>query len=168
LYDDRIEVESPGVFPGNITPANVGRAGSKARNPLIAQNLREFPVPPNIDAGEGVKMMFAEMAHAKLYPPQYRQNTEAAVESVTVTLLNHERPTAWDEVSHWIDAHGAIANSELCQIANIDTLAASRMLRSWVDQGVLVPLPNRAKRNMAYSKPAQPVEQQSLLSSAAG
>ena len=164
LFDDRIEVESPGVFPGNITPANVGRAGSKARNPLIAQNLREFPVPPNIDAGEGVKMMFAEMAQAKLYPPQYRQNTETAVESVTVTLLNHERPTVWDEVSHWIDAHGAIANSDLCHIANVDTLAASRMLRAWVDQGVLEPLPNRAKRNMAYTKPAQPVEQQSLLS----
>jgi ATP-dependent DNA helicase RecG len=166
LFDDRIEVESPGVFPGNITPANVGKVGSKARNPLIAQNLREFPVAPNIDAGEGVKMMFAEMAHAKLYPPQYRQNTEAAVESVTVTLLNLERPTVWDEVSHWIDMHGAIANSDLCQIANVHTLPASRMLKVWVEQGVLEPLPNRAKRNMAYTKPAQPIMQPSLLSNA--
>ncbi len=164
LFDDRIEVESPGVFPGNITPANIGKAGSKARNPLIAQNLREFPVPPNIDAGEGVKMMFAEMAHANLYPPQYRQNTGAEVESVTVTLLNHERPTVWDEVSHWIDKHGAIANSELCQIAGIDTLAASRMLKAWVEQGVLAPLPNRGKRNMAYAKPEQPTESPDLLS----
>ena len=74
IFDDHIEVESPGAFPGSITPENVGRMSSKARNPLIAQNLREFPVPPNIDAGEGVKMMFAEMASARLYPPQYRQN----------------------------------------------------------------------------------------------
>ena len=37
----------------SITPANIERARSKARNPLIAQNLREFPVPPNIDDGEG-------------------------------------------------------------------------------------------------------------------
>ncbi|MDO8437177.1 MAG: ATP-binding protein [Nitrosomonadaceae bacterium] len=166
LFDDRIEVESPGVFPGNITPANVDKAGSKARNPLVAQNLREFPVAPNIDAGEGVKMMFAEMASAKLYPPQYRQNTEAAVESVTVTLLNLERPTVWDEVSHWIDTHGAIANADLCQIAGVHTLSASRMLKVWVDQGVLVPLPDRAKRNMAYAKPTQPSDQQSLLSEA--
>lgn len=164
LFDDRIEVESPGVFPGNITPANIGKAGSKARNLLIAQNLREFPVPPNIDAGEGVKMMFAEMELAKLYPPQYRQNTEAAVESVTVTLLNLERPTVWDEVSHWIDTHGSIANSDLCQIANIHTLPASKMLKAWVEQGVLEPLPNRAKRNMAYSKPARAPEQSNLLS----
>lgn len=163
LFDDRIEVESPGVFPGNITPANVDKAGSKARNPLVAQNLREFPIAPNIDAGEGVKMMFAEMASAKLYPPQYRQNTEAAVESVTVTLLNLERPTVWDEVSHWIDTHGPIANSDICQIANVDTLKASKMLRVWEEQGVLVRLPERAKRNMAYTKPTQSAEQQSLL-----
>ena len=50
IFDDRIEVESPGVLPGNITPANIAKAGSKARNPLIASNLREFPVAPNIDA----------------------------------------------------------------------------------------------------------------------
>lgn len=164
IFDDRIEVESPGVFPGNITSANIGRAGSKARNPLVAQNLREFPVAPNIDAGEGVKMMFAEMAAAQLYPPQYSQNTEAAVESVTVTLLNLERPSAWDEVSGWIDRHGSIANAELCKIAGVETLKASKMLGAWVEQGLLEPLPDRGKRNMAYTKPAQAGEQQSLLS----
>jgi ATP-dependent DNA helicase RecG len=164
IFDDRIEVESPGAFPGNITPSNISKAGSKARNPLVAQNLREFPVAPNIDAGEGVKMMFAEMAAAQLYPPQYSQNTDKAVESVTVTLLNHERPTTWDEVSHWIDEHGEIANSDLREIVKVDTLEASRMLKAWVEQGVLVQVPDRAKRNMAYVKPQQPAEQGSLLS----
>jgi ATP-dependent DNA helicase RecG len=164
IFDDRIEMESPGVFPGSITPANIGRAGSKARNPLIAQNLREFPVAPNIDAGEGVKMMFAEMSSAQLYPPQYSQNTESAVESVTVTLLNLERPSMWDEVSDWIDRNGSIANAELCKIAGVETLKASKMLGAWVEQGLLEPLPDRGKRNMAYTKPSQAGEQPSLLS----
>jgi ATP-dependent DNA helicase RecG len=117
IFDDRIEVESPGTFPGNITAGNIARTGSKARNPLIVQNLREFPEAPNIDAGEGVKMMFAEMAAAKLYPPQYNQNTDTAVESVTVTLLNLARPSIWDEVSDWIDRTGSIQNAKLCEIA---------------------------------------------------
>ncbi len=166
LFDDRIEVESPGVFPGNITPANVDKAGSKARNPLIAQNLREFPVAPNIDAGEGVKMMFAEMASAKLYPPQYRQNTEAAVESVTVTLLNLERPSVWDEVSHWIDMHGEIANRQLREITKLDTLEASRMLRTWVAQGVLIALPSASRQQARYTKPMRSIEQADSLSNA--
>jgi ATP-dependent DNA helicase RecG len=164
IFDDRIEIESPGVFPGGITPANIAKAGSRARNPLIAQNLREFPVAPNIDAGEGVRMMFAEMSLAKLYPPQYRQTTDAAVESVTVTLLNLQRPSAWDEVSSWVDQHGSIANADVVRIAKIDTLKASKLLGIWREQGFLVALPGRGKRNMAYAKPAQGGEAPDLLS----
>lgn len=168
IFDDRIEIESPGVFPGNITAANIDKAGSRARNPLIAQNLREFQEAPNIDAGEGVKMMFAEMAAAMLYPPQYMQNTDKAVESVTVTLLNHERPSIWDVVSNWIDENGEIANSKLREIAKVETLEASRMLKAWVEQGVLVPVPDRGKKNTAYLKPHQPAETLDLLSEKSG
>jgi len=164
IFDDRIEVESPGLLPGAITPATIARAGSKARNPLIAANLREFPDPPNIDAGEGVPMMFAEMAQAELYPPQYRQNTEAAVESVTVTLYNLKRPSAWDEVSDWIDRERSIANADVVRIACVDTLKASKMLIGWREQGLLVALPGRAKRNMAYTKPSVADSPLTLLS----
>ena len=166
LFDDRIEVASPGAFPGTITPANIERAGSRARNPLVAMNLREFAEPPNIDGGEGVPMMFAEMAAAKLYPPQYRQNIELQSETVTVTLFNLQRPSAWDQVNHWIDSHGAIANADLRQIAGVDTLKASKMLVAWVQQGLLEVLPGRGKRNTAYSKPALQREQPALLSEA--
>lgn len=154
IFDDRIEVESPGVFPGNITPSNIAKMGTKARNPLLSSNLREFPVAPNFDAGEGVKMMFSIMAQAELYPPQYRQNTDVAVESVTVTLFNAKRPTAWDEVSDWLDRHGSITNADVVRISKLDTLKASKLLTSWRDQGLLVSVPGRGKRNMAYSKPS--------------
>jgi ATP-dependent DNA helicase RecG len=164
IFDDRLEVDSPGVFPGNITPANIAKAGSKARNPLIAKTLRDSPVPPNFDLNEGVPMMFAEMATAHLYPPQYRQNTESTTENITVTLLNMERPTIWDEVSDWIDRNGAVANADLCRIAGVDTLKASKMLKAWVDQGVLEQLKVTAKRYTSYVKPAQPPAQGALLS----
>ena len=164
VFDNRIEIESPGAFPGNITAANIDKAGSKARNALIALNLREFDTPPNIDAGEGVKMMFAEMAAAKLYPPQYAQNLDAAVENVTVTLFNLERPSVWDEVSAWIDQHGSIANRELREISGLDTLEASRLLRAWVAQGVLASLPAASRQQARYAKAEVPDEQASLLS----
>ncbi len=109
-------------------------------------------------------MMFAEMALAKLYPPQYRQSTEAEVESVTVTLLNLKRPSAWDEVSDWLDRHGSIANANVVRIAKTDTLKASKLLATWREQGLLVPLPGRGKRNMAYAKPTHGTENGSLLS----
>ena len=70
IFDDRIEVESPGEFPANITPSTIEIAGSAPRNPSLVNHLREFPTPPNVDAGEGVPMMFSEMKARGLYPAE--------------------------------------------------------------------------------------------------
>jgi ATP-dependent DNA helicase RecG len=153
IFDNRIEIVSPGLFPGTITPANVSRAGSFARNPLVARNLREFPEPPNVDAGEGVRMMFAEMRAANLYPPFYGENRDTAQPSVTVTLRNEERPPIWEQVSDWIDRNGALANCDLCRIAGVDTLRASKMLKGWVAQGILLRDDAGGKRHTVYRKP---------------
>lgn len=164
VFDNRIEVESPGGFPGNISPATIATSGSKARNPLIARALYDFPDPPNIDAGEGVRMMFSEMSAAGLYPPQYRTVPGAAGESVVVTLLNEQRPALWEEVTAWLAQHQEIANADLRRLSGIDTLRASKMLKDWVDRGLLVPLAGRGKRNMAYTRPELSPDQGALFS----
>lgn len=153
IFDDRVEVESPGRLPGNLTPATIDKARSMPRNSLLARNLREFPNPPNVDAGEGVPMMFAQMAQASLYEPLYREQLEAAVPTLVVTLLNEERPPLWVQVSDWIDRNGPIANGKLREISGLDTLAASKQLRQWVAQGVLVALPAASRQQASYTKP---------------
>lgn len=155
IFDNRIEVISPGLFPGRITAATVHKMGSFARNPLIASNLREFPVPPNVDAGEGVRMMFSLMRAGNLYPPQYREMRDQAQEAIVVTLLNEERPPMWEQVSDWMDRNGPINNGALCRIAGLDTLKASKSLQRWVSQGLLISDDTRGKRNTVYRKPSQ-------------
>ena len=85
-----------------------------------------------------------------------------------MTLFNEERPPVWEQVSDWIDRNGPIANVDLCQIANVDMLKASKMLRRWFEQGILIPVEGRAKRNMAYRKPVltEMEREPSLLSDA--
>ncbi len=153
IFDNRIEVESPGLLPGNITVATIERAGSFNRNPLIAANLREFPEPPNIDAGEGVRMMFATMRAVGLYPPLYLTRPALDRDAVLVMLLNEERPAVWEQVSDWIDRHGVINNRNLCQIADVDTLKASKMLKRWVEQGLLAMDASQGKQKTQYRKP---------------
>ena len=163
IFDDRVEVESPGRLPGSLTPATVDKAGSMPRNSLLARHLREFPNPPNVDAGEGVPMMFAQMAQANLYEPLYREQLDTAVPTLLVTLLNEERPPLWVQVSDWVERNGPIANADVCRIADVDTLKASKMLRAWVDRGLLEPLPGRVRSNAAYRKPSQVDAQLGLL-----
>ena len=45
----------------------------------------------------------------------------------------------------------------------MDTLRASKMLRGWVDCGLLKPLPGRSRSQAAYREPALADDQGSLL-----
>jgi ATP-dependent DNA helicase RecG len=153
IFDNRIEISSPGLFPGRITAATIQSAGTLARNPLLATNLREFPVPPNVDAGEGVRMMFSLMREKNLYPPQYREFREQAQEAVSLILFNEESPPIWEQVSDWIDRNGPISNKELRKITGSDTLKASKQLKKWVEQGLLVKDSALGKQNTVYRKP---------------
>jgi ATP-dependent DNA helicase RecG len=153
IFDDRVEVESPGRLPGNLTPATIEKTGSVPRNSLLARHLREFPNPPNVDAGEGVPMMFAQMAQAKLYEPLYREQLETAIPTLVVTLLNEERPPLWVQVSDWIDRNGPITNGRLREMSGLDTLAASKQLKQWVAQRVLVALQAPSRQQAKYTKP---------------
>lgn len=81
-----------------------------------------------------------------------------------VTLLNEQRRANWEQVSDWIDRHGAIANRDLPQIASVDTLDASRMLKNWVERGVLVADASQGKQRTIYRKPAVAPLQDGLFS----
>jgi ATP-dependent DNA helicase RecG len=81
VFDDRIEVESPGRLPGLVRPENI-RTTRYSRNPRIARVLTELGYVREL--GEGVDRMFEEMAAAGLPEPVFRQ--EAA--SVRVILYN--------------------------------------------------------------------------------
>ncbi len=155
IFSDRIEMESPGLFAGPVTAGNIGRIGPHSRNPLIVQHLREFPDPPNLDAGEGVKMMRGTMYDAGLYPPIYSTRPRIEPEAVRVYLFNENRPSVWEQVSDFVDKHGSVANREVRQLMETDdTLSASQQLREWVDLGLLVVAnPWAGKRIRRYRKP---------------
>ena len=164
IFDNRIEIESPGLFPAHITAATIQQARSFSRNPLIVNNLREFPTPPNIDAGEGIRMMFSTMQAIGLYPPLYLSSPYLEHDAVMVTLLNEERPAVWEQVSKWIDRNGSISNRELRRIAGIDTLKASKMLKKWVEADMLVSDTSKGKRGTRYMRAGGSYVQQSFLS----
>lgn len=125
----------------------------------VCRYIREFPDPPNIDAGEGVRMMFSAMKATGLFPPIYFSMPPfAPADCINVWLLNEEQPPVWDQVYDWIEKHGSIAN--------VDTLKASKLLKQWVQQGLLMSDDSQAKRNTVYRLSAEEgnVKKQGLLS----
>ena len=169
IFSDRIEVDSPGLFAGPVTTANIGRVGPYSRNPLIIQHLREFPNPPNLDAGEGVRMMFGTMRESHLYPPLYLTRPRIEREAVIVDLRNQNRPSVWEQVTDYLEKHGTIGNAEVRQLLGTDdTLRASKQLKHWVEQGVLIVVNPDAGTNVRrYTRPDMTADE-NLFSSLKG
>jgi ATP-dependent DNA helicase RecG len=69
IFDDRIEVESPGKLPGHVTVKNILNE-QFARNPRIVRLINKFPNPPNKDVGEGLNTAFEAMRKLRLKDPQ--------------------------------------------------------------------------------------------------
>jgi ATP-dependent DNA helicase RecG len=160
IFANRIEVESPGLLPGGVTVVNLGMVGSKPRNRSVVDHLREFPTPPNLDAGEGVRMMRETMARADLYPPLFLTAPDLPREAVVVYLLNEARPSTWDQVEGYLEKYGEIGNAEVRVLLRTDDpVRASKLLKSWVDLGLLVIAnPQAAKQRRRYRLPGKPRE----------
>lgn len=154
FFDDKIEIESPGTYPGHITVSNI-RSERFSRNPIILRTLNRFQSAPNLDIGEGVDRMFRAMKENNLYeplyfPPNIRPN------SVLLFLLNLQRIEYWDTVSKFLEENYRINNKEARRITGIDdTLKMSRLLKSWADKGILEKVSSKSKKTSFYIRPGQ-------------
>ncbi|MDO8490248.1 MAG: putative DNA binding domain-containing protein [bacterium] len=157
IFEDRVEVESPGLLPFNITPSNIGiERASGYRNDLLVKHLREFPDAPNADQNEGVRAMRESMKDENLYPPIFWTYPNLQ-DAVRVVLLNERAPSEWDKISHHLSQHSYIANREAREILNTDSeVKVSKLFARWVKSGLLVKvLPaSGAKQNTRYRLPA--------------
>ena len=97
VWDDRIEVRSPGPLPGHITLDNM-RDEHYSRNPRIMRVLKTLGLVE--EYGEGIDRMYREMESRLMEPPVF----EATPSSVTVTLRNRFLADVEDQV--WLTLLG--------------------------------------------------------------
>lgn len=151
FFDDRIEIESPGSFPGHIRVRNI-RNERFARNPIILRTLNRFEKAPNLDIGEGVDRMFKVMKDKNLYEPLYFPPT-IKPNSVLLILFNIHRVEYWDTVNNYLETNYRIDNVTARNITGVnDVLKMSRLLSSWVKKGFLERLNSGYKGKTYYRK----------------
>lgn len=92
IFDNRIEVKSPGRLPGGVTNDNILNAHF-ARNPNLVRLINKLPKPLNHDLGEGLDTAFRAMNRAGLVYPNISQTDN----SVIVTLL-HKKAASYEEL----------------------------------------------------------------------
>lgn len=106
IYDNRIEVESPGKLPGHVTTENILREQS-ARNPKLVRIINKFPDPPNKDVGEGLNTAFEAMKKLRLREPEIEEGEN----SVTVYIAHAPLASSEETVLEYLKTHEVITNS---------------------------------------------------------
>lgn len=114
VYDNRIEVRSPGKLPGYVTLENILDA-RYSRNPKIVRTLSRYKNPPNRDMGEGLNTAFQKMKDWKLRAPEIE--TEAGY--VKVTLPHTPLASPEETVLEFLSKHDSIKNKEARDITGI-------------------------------------------------
>src|SRR5690606_2243534 len=105
IFDNRLEIESPGRLPGHITTGNILRE-QFARNGSIVRIINKFPNPPNKDVGEGLNTVFESLKKLKLKPPTIEE-----VDNSVIVTIRHEHLASPEEiVMNYISKHGEITN----------------------------------------------------------
>lgn len=73
IFPDRIEIESPGRFPGLADPRRPLEISRYARNPRIARVCSDLRITQ--ERGEGIRRIFDEMRDEGLVDPVYEQGS---------------------------------------------------------------------------------------------
>ena len=85
IYDDRVEVHSPGRLAGHVTIDNV-LDEQFARNGKLVRIANKFPNAPNKDVGEGLNTAFEAMRRIRLREPELIET-----ENFVVVNVRHKR-----------------------------------------------------------------------------
>lgn len=146
IFDNRVEVASPGTLPGHITPANILNERF-ARNATIVRLINKFPDPPNKDVGEGLNTAFLAMRDMKLQPPVIEQTG-----GYVAVVLEHEPLATLEEIIvRYLQENEQITNRiarALCFIGSENKMKV--ILQRLVRKGLLELVPGTTRYSAAY------------------
>ncbi|MGC8825529.1 MAG: ATP-binding protein, partial [Anaerolineae bacterium] len=143
MYDDLLEITSPGGLPGYITLDNIVDEHF-SRNPRIVNGLYYWGYIEEL--GTGIDRMMSEMARAGHPPPVFHETPF----SFTVTLYSRRDRApipVWEEdmnerqlkALNYIAQHGRITNREYRQLCPDVTAETIRLdLADLVARGILL------------------------------
>src|SRR5687767_2194854 len=148
IFDNRIEVESPGKLPGHVTRENILHE-QFARNGKIVRMINKFPDAPNKDVGEGLTTAFAAMSKLRLKPPMI-QETDASV----IVDIRHEPLASPEEaIMEYLETHGEIVNRIARQITGITSENSMKnVFYRMRDRDMIEPVPGRVGFSSAWRK----------------
>lgn len=148
VFDNRVEVESPGVLPGHVTKRNI-LDEQFARNGAIVRLIHKFPDPPNKDVGEGLNTAFEAMKKLRLKPPVIQETANAVV----VQIKHDPLATPEQSVMDYLENHDEITNRIARELTGIRSENSMKeVFYRLRDSGLIERIQGRSQARAAWRK----------------
>jgi ATP-dependent DNA helicase RecG len=148
VFDNRIEIESPGLLPGQVTTQNI-LDEQFARNGMLVRLINKFPEPPNKDVGEGLNTAFNAMQRLRLKPPVIQE-----LENAVLVQIRHDPLASPEEsVMDYLQKHSQIKNSVARQLTGITSENSMKNVFLRLKKSDLIePVPGKRGASAAWRK----------------
>jgi ATP-dependent DNA helicase RecG len=168
MYDDRLEIESPGCLPDVVTVDNI-RETRFSRNPKISRVLTEFGWVRELN--EGVKKIFSDMEDANLQAPEYsdsansvrlvlRNNIDARIahRNKATDTITQEFDDVWDQLDDTerqiisiLRENASVSNAEIADITGKSARTIGRKLNHLLQMELIKINGSKYAKNHTYS-----------------
>lgn len=149
VFDNRIEVQSPGPFAAHVTESNV-LTTRFSRNGNIVRWINKFPDPPNKDVGEGLRTAFDAMKSHKLKPPVI----SGSPTSVLVKIGHEQLASPEEMIIEYLQNNDEVTNARVRELTGIGSEnEVKRIFQRMIRAGELERIPGRAQSQAAYRLP---------------
>lgn len=146
IYDNRIEVISPGKLPGGVTIDNILDT-RYARNSKIVRTLSKYKDAPNKDIGEGLNTAFQKMKEWKLQSPKIEEKGNY----VCVTIPHIPLARASELILNFLKNNEVITNKQARDITGIRSENSMKTeFYKLRDEGYLERVPGREGPSSAW------------------
>ena len=148
VFENRIEVESPGRLPGHVTTRNILKT-QFSRNGMMVRLVHKFPNPPNKDVGEGLNTAFDAMKKSRLKPPVVRE-----LDNAVLVEIRHDRLAAPEEsVMDYLLNHPEITNKIARELTGITSENSMKDVFLRLKKRLLIePVPGKTGAASAWRK----------------
>ena len=156
VYDDRVEVTSPGMLYGGLTIEQIKEGGSKIRNRCIAEVFSRMRIIESW--GTGIKRMFSscreygirdpelleigDSFRVNLYRPSYSGNDAQSSPKSSPKSSSKSSPNGLNatqqKIMQMIRKNSRITQAEMAEIIKISRRAVQKNIKELVDQGIIV------------------------------
>lgn len=139
IFDDRIEIESPGRFPGIAASEDPLHVTRFARNPRIARVCSDLAFGQEL--GEGIRRMFEEMRLEGLADPEFMQTSGSVRLTLSSTLVDRDLearlPPGARHLLSMLRDGGRVSTGELVEASGRSRPLVIRQLNALRDAGVI-------------------------------